>query len=346
MPKAKCECPPPGAPAWLATFADLMSLLMCFFVLLLAFSEMDVLKFKQIAGSMKYAFGVQNKVEVKDIPKGTSVIALEFRPGRPDPTPIEIINQQTNEKTEPTLTYQAGEDDSSGGNQQQRGYQRGGDAAASAQDEAEAEAQTQPAQAQQVEQQAVNEQAKKLAEQLNKEIVDGAIEVEALGQQIIIRIREKGAFASGSGFLQPQFIPVIRSVGELLKDVPGIITVSGYTDSSSISNEVYQSNWDLSAQRAVAVAHELIRVDGFDQSRMKVVGMASTNPLVPNTTPENRARNRRVEIAIEQGKAMESRDEIQAMPVPANGSAPANNAAPAPTPAATDASTTPPAPAN
>ncbi|MCH1924627.1 flagellar motor protein MotB [Shewanella sp. C32] len=333
MAKAKCECPPPGAPAWLATFADLMSLLMCFFVLLLAFSEMDVLKFKQIAGSMKYAFGVQNKVEVKDIPKGTSVIALEFRPGRPDPTPIEIINQQTNEMTEPTLTFQAGEDDSSGGNQQQRGDQRGGDAAASAQDEAEAEAQAQP-QDQQAQQQAVNEQAKKLAEQLNKEIVDGAIEVEALGQQIIIRIREKGAFASGSGFLQPQFRPVIRSVGELLKDVPGIITVSGYTDSSNISNELYQSNWDLSAQRAVAVAHELIRVDGFDQSRMKVVGMASTNPLVPNTTPENRARNRRVEIAIEQGKAMESRDEIQAMPAPAT------------TPTATDASNTPPAPAN
>ncbi|MGL4640985.1 MAG: flagellar motor protein MotB, partial [Shewanella sp.] len=83
MAKAKTVCPPPGAPLWLATFADLMSLLMCFFVLLLSFSEMDVLKFKQIAGSMKYAFGVQNKVEVKDIPKGTSVIALEFRPGRP-----------------------------------------------------------------------------------------------------------------------------------------------------------------------------------------------------------------------------------------------------------------------
>ena len=61
------KCPPEGLPAWMGTFADLMSLLMCFFVLLLAFSEMDVLKFKQIAGSMKFAFGVQNKIEVKDI---------------------------------------------------------------------------------------------------------------------------------------------------------------------------------------------------------------------------------------------------------------------------------------
>ncbi|AXQ13070.1 MULTISPECIES: flagellar motor protein MotB [Shewanella] len=309
MAKPKCDCPPPGAPMWLATFADLMSLLMCFFVLLLAFSEMDVMKFKQIAGSMKYAFGVQNKVEVKDIPKGTSVIALEFRPGRPDPTPIEIINQQTNEMTQQILEYQEGDDDSAGGVQQQRGEQRGGEASATAQEQAE----DKKTQEQQAAQDQINEQVKKMAEALNKEIVDGAIEIESLGQQIIIRIREKGAFASGSGFLQPRFKPVVQAVGELLKDVPGIITVSGHTDDMQISNELYSSNWDLSSQRAVAVAHELVKVPGFDASRMKVVGMASTAPLVPNDSPENRARNRRVEISIEQGKAKES-DEIEVDP--------------------------------
>ncbi len=104
-----CNCPPEGAPAWLATFADLMSLLMCFFVLLLSFSEMDVLKFKQIAGSMKYAFGVQNMIEVKDIPKGTSVIAQEFSPGKPEPTPIEVIRQNTIDMTEVKLDFQDGD---------------------------------------------------------------------------------------------------------------------------------------------------------------------------------------------------------------------------------------------
>ncbi|QYJ74232.1 MULTISPECIES: flagellar motor protein MotB [Shewanella] len=305
MAKAKCNCPPPGAPLWLATFADLMSLLMCFFVLLLAFSEMDVMKFKQIAGSMKYAFGVQNKVEVKDIPKGTSVIALEFRPGKPEPTPIEIINQQTNEMTEPILDFQEGESESAGGVQQQQGSQRGGEASSTAQETAES-TQSDSSSSQEL----INQQVKKMAEQLNEEIVDGAIEIESLGQQIIIRIREKGAFGSGSGFLQPRFRPVIRSVGELLKDVPGIITVSGYTDDMQISNELYSSNWDLSSKRAVSVAHELVKVKGFDPSRMKVVGMGSNNPLVPNESAENRARNRRVEIAIEQGKPKES-DEIQ-----------------------------------
>ncbi|MGL5398505.1 MAG: MotB family protein, partial [Shewanella sp.] len=196
-------------------------------------------------------------------------------------------------------------DDSAGGTQQQNGSQRGGEASATAQETADA-VKAEAAAAQDK----INQQVKKMAQELNKEITDGAIEIESLGQQIIIRIREKGSFASGSGFLQPRFKPVVRSVGELLKDVPGIITVSGYTDDMQISDELYSSNWDLSSKRAVAVADVLLQVKGFDPKRMKVVGMASNNPIVPNDSPDNRARNRRVEIAIEQGKAKES-EEIQ-----------------------------------
>ena len=85
--------------------------------------------------------------------------------------------------------------------------------------------------------------------------------------------------------------------------------VSGNTDNRGVDSELFSSNWDLSSKRAVAVAHELIKVKGFDQNRMKVVGMANSNPLVDNDSPSNRARNRRVEIAIEQGKPKYS-DEI------------------------------------
>ncbi|MDO6460394.1 flagellar motor protein MotB [Granulosicoccaceae sp. 1_MG-2023] len=92
-----CECEEceSGAPAWMATFADLMSLLMCFFVLILSFSEMDVLKYKQVAGSMKIAFGVQRDIEAVEVPKGTSIIARNYSPGRPEPTPLKVINQHT-----------------------------------------------------------------------------------------------------------------------------------------------------------------------------------------------------------------------------------------------------------
>ena len=292
------KCPPPGLPAWMGTFADLMSLLMCFFVLLLAFSEMDVLKFKQIAGSMKFAFGVQNKIEVKDIPKGTSVIAMEFRPGRPDPTPIETIQQQTIEMTQQMLEFQAGDEDSAGGRQKQRGTQRGGQAQQTSTDQA-ASSQQSAAQEQQ------EEMLKKVAQQLQKQILDGAIELESLGQQITIRIREQGSFSAGSAFLQPQFKPIIRRIGELLVDMPGEIAISGHSDSQQISNELYRSNWDLSAQRAVAVAEEIRLAPGFDESRMQVIGKASAEPLVKNaTTLDERARNRRVEITINQGKPM------------------------------------------
>lgn len=290
------KCPPEGLPAWMGTFADLMSLLMCFFVLLLSFSEMDVLKFKQIAGSMKFAFGVQNKIEVKDIPKGTSVIAMEFRPGRPKPTPIDTIQQQTIDMTQDMLEFQAGNEDTAGGRQKDSGEQRGGAAQQTA-----SEQQSQST-SQSVNQDVVAERMRKVIQQLEKQIIDGAIEMELLGQQITIRIRENGSFSAGSAFLQPQFIPILRRIGKLLADMPGDIEVSGHSDSQQISNELYRSNWDLSSQRAVAVAEELRRADGFDESRMSVVGKADTAPLSDTEDTQGQSRNRRVEISINQGK--------------------------------------------
>ncbi len=94
-----------GSPAWVMTFADLMSLLMCFFVLLLSFSNMDLIKFKQIAGSMKNAFGVQREIKVTDSPKGTSFIARDFTPGRPTPTLIKEIRQNTIDETQQTVEF-------------------------------------------------------------------------------------------------------------------------------------------------------------------------------------------------------------------------------------------------
>ena len=302
MAEEECpKCPPEGLPAWMGTFADLMSLLMCFFVLLLSFSEMDVLKFKQIAGSMKFSFGVQNKIEVKDIPKGTSVIAMEFRPGKPDPTPIESIQQQTIEMTQQMLEFQAGDEDSAGGRQKQRGEQRGGQSQQTANESASSAEQSS-------DQSQTAELMKKIAQQLQKQILDGSIELESLGQQITIRIQENGSFSAGSAFLQPQFQPILRKIGVLLADVPGEIEISGHSDGQHIANELYRSNWDLSSQRAVAVAEAMRTAPGFDESRMSVVGKADTAPVVENaTTSSDRAKNRRVEININQGKPMLSK---------------------------------------
>ena len=294
----KCpKCPPKGLAPWMATFADLMALLMCFFVLLLAFSEMDVLRFKQIAGSMKFAFGVQNKIEVTDIPRGTSVIALEFRPGRPDPTPIETIQQQTLDMTQQSMEFQDGKDANQGGSEMEQGGETTYEEDMSAIDSNESNVQH------------IQELAQlmmRLESEFAEQLEDGAIELEQLGQQILIRVNEQGTFPRGSAFLQPQFRPVIRKIAEAIGDIPGEVTISGHTDNLVIRSEMHSSNWDLSSQRAVSVAEEMARSDNFDASRMTVMGYADTRPLVPNNTADNRRRNRRVEIAILQGRAYES----------------------------------------
>jgi chemotaxis protein MotB len=92
-----------GAPAWVMTFADLMSLLMCFFVLLLSFSEMDRKKYKQVAGSMKMAFGVQREIPTQESPKGVTIMAKEFAPGKPQPTLERTLRQETTDDTQDYL---------------------------------------------------------------------------------------------------------------------------------------------------------------------------------------------------------------------------------------------------
>lgn len=290
-----CKCPPPGLPTYMGTFADLMSLLMCFFVLLLSFSEMDVLKYKQVAGSMLNAFGVQNVLEIKDIPKGTSVVALEFRPGRPEPTPIDTVMQQTAELTETELEFQPGEEERAGGQKREAGNQTGGPSPATQIAELNGEDMAEQALQMQV-------AAKMLVKQLDEQVQDGSIEVEALGQQLVIRIQENASFPAGSAFLQPKFWPVVKRIATLLKDVPGVITVSGHTDGVQVQNELFRNNWDLSVQRALAVANQMLTVPSFDQSRLVVQGLADSQPLAPNNTELNRRRNRRVEITVSQGK--------------------------------------------
>nr|WP_096619499.1 flagellar motor protein MotB [Candidatus Enterovibrio luxaltus] len=293
--KEECQCPPPGLPAWMSTFADLMSLLMCFFVLLLSFSEMDVLKFRQIAGSMKFAFGVQNVLEVKHIPKGTSVIAQEFRPGRPEPTPIEVIMQHTINITQRSLNFQDGESNRAGGSKRKFTKLEGG----STTNEVSLQEHTKNVEP-------MSNITPLVVQALEREIEEGIIEVENLGQQLIIRIREQGAYPAGSAFLQPKFRPLVRQIANLVKDVPGEIRVSGHTDNSPLDSELYRSNWDLSAQRAVSVAQEMEQVTGFDPMRMRVEGLAGSMPRVSNDSVENKALNRRVEISVMQGKAKES----------------------------------------
>ena len=96
------KCPPAGAPAWMATFADMATLLMAFFVLILSFAEFNVPKFKQISGSLKNAFGIQRIVPVVEQPKGTTVLSLDFSPS-PAPSVTKNLTQQTTDAEQKNL---------------------------------------------------------------------------------------------------------------------------------------------------------------------------------------------------------------------------------------------------
>lgn len=276
-----------GAPAWMATFADLMALLMCFFVLLLSFSEMDVQKYKQVAGAMADAFGVQNEVAATAIPMGTSIIAQEFSSGRPQPSPDNVVQQQTVENTRMSL---------------QTGQADRGDDSNSARSEAEVAEVARQLLLEKLEElkAQTEEDADLLQEILDKEVQDNLIDIESGFRSITIRIRERGSFPSGSANLNVDFIPVMAKLRSALSDINGRVAVEGHTDDIPISTNDYPSNWHLSSQRALSVAHELLRDGSISDNRFMVIGYADTKPFDTNESTEARAKNRRVEIVIHQ----------------------------------------------
>ncbi len=252
-------------PAWVMTFADLMSLLMCFFVLLLSFSEMDAIKFREIASEMAKAFGVQREVPAFEPPMGTSPIFDQFSPGIPTPTPIDSVRQQTTDQRPQLRTFTS-----------------------------DAEATVQEAAQRQVE-----KSVKQLREVLQEEIRDGKLQVDQDRKRIVIRIEERGSFPSGSSDMTPAFQAMLDRIAGELVDLPGVLTIEGHTDDIPIRTARFQSNWDLSAARASSVANGLLRSPQVDPARMQVQGFAETRPRAENASAEGRALNRRVEIVVD-----------------------------------------------
>src|SRR5690554_4942497 len=101
-------------------------------------------------------------------------------------------------------------------------------------------------------------------------------------------------------------IQIIERVVVVLASCDGDVVVSGHSDDRPISSSQYRSNWDLSAARAVSVVHELVLNRKIPADRVIAAGRAETQPLVPNDSAENRARNRRVEISIRDPECSDS----------------------------------------
>lgn len=265
---------------WMVTYSDLMSLLLCFFVLILSMAEVDIIRYKQLADSMAEAFGVQRDLELESIPKGTSVVSTEFRPGIPDETIIDAVEQVTKDQTRNSLRI---------GNP---------DAPDTDEKDIRDEVITYDEMMQLIQETELD--AEMLRRLLRTEIDQGQIDVETTARTILIRIREKGSFDSGSALLNTSFVGVIDKIAGALTQIEGKIAVEGHTDNVPINTFAYPSNWDLSAARSVAVVRRMLDIAPLVPDRVTASGFADTRPQANNVSAEGRARNRRVEIVVKQ----------------------------------------------
>ena len=178
------KCPPVGAPAWMATFADMATLLMAFFVLILSFAEFNVPKFKQISGSLKNAFGVQRITPVVEPPKGTTILSLNFSPS-PSPSVTNNMTQQTTQVNQPKLEVQNKTKDDDFSEQ-------------SKSDDAEDSSK--------------NQSAEDIVKALEDAIARGEIQVETLGEKVVVNFTPKESQEQDLPQLLSQTLDAIEKV--------------------------------------------------------------------------------------------------------------------------------------
>lgn len=289
MSEEKCPKCVEGLPAWMGTFADLMSLLMCFFVLLLSMATMDANRFKKMAESLNDAFGVQREIIVYEVVKGTSVVAQHFTPSYGDPTVIEELRQQTTDDEKEFLGKNSSLESDNKEAQQEE-------------DQEKIKVVTEYVEATEKKIEDAKDLAEEIKEFMVEEIDENMLSIETDLARVVIRIHEKGSFSSGSADFNANFIPIMDKITAVVNGSAGTVTVAGHTDNIPIKSGLYRSNWELSAARAVTVAQAIL-VDGtVDENRIVIEGHADTVPLVENDTAEHRAQNRRVEIILIQGE--------------------------------------------
>ena len=262
MPKKRPEDPPKGSPAWMATFSDLMNLLLCFFVLLFSMSTVDADKFQQVIASL------QSSVSI--LPAGGASIG-DGEMISAGVRQLEFMDSYYNE-----VANSAAEDSNNqteGKENVQEQYEKQGLA-----------------------------ESEKMAEEIQK-----ALDASELGSKVdvnfnaeYVQLNLNGAilFDSGHADLVSGALPIVDKIGKVLEQYDAnVIEIEGHTDNVPIrSNGKFESNEILSVYRALAVAERLRDHTSLDPKYIKFAG--DYVPIADNSTPEGRARNRRVEIKV------------------------------------------------
>ncbi len=264
---------PAGSPSWIVTFADLMTLLLTFFILLLSFSNLDVEKYRSIAYSMSQAFGVSWSPQSQVVP----VIVVAAENTGTESSIIDGNAQGSPETTPPTVTLLRETVEVAKPPSVEQSERRLREEALRQNDDL----------------------ATNLIGRLEQQVADEIIDVTFDDKGVVISFTERASFSSGSVELREYMKPVLLKVVDELAKCTGDIMVKGHTDDRPMESGRFRSNWDLSAARAVSVVHQLVLDGRLDASRVSAIGLAETQPLVPNNSDENRTRNRRVEVLIE-----------------------------------------------
>lgn len=262
--KKRQEEPGAGTP-WLNTFADLMNLLLCFFVLLFAMSTVDANKYEQIVMSMSSAFGVFNGGGAKDSDEGRLI-----SPG------IKIVKD-----------YGRDGETSEKGNAKNTDSKEADDAMAVLLEENK--------KASQVIYDQVTEMADKNS--LSKYI---ELSMDPGYQYVKISLSGSILFDSGKADIKPEAIKIFDKLGDILQVYKDYnIEIEGHTDNVPVrQNSVYKDNNWLSSARAINVAMYLIEEKGLNPKTLSWTGRGEYDPVASNKTAEGRAKNRRVEIKI------------------------------------------------
>ena len=261
MAKRKEDEVKPGAPAWQSTFADLMNLLLCFFVLLFSMSTVDAQKFEMIAASFNQTFSIFSA--------GATAIG--------DGVLISNGVSQLNELDQyinSTGKMDTGETVS--------------------EDVASAQAELEKAQLEESE-----ELAEKIEEALEENNLDNEIDIEFTAQYVQLTLKGSLLFDSGSVELKDAALPVLDQVGVILElYAQSTIEIEGHTDNVPMSGAKYSNNDELSSGRALSVFNYMMQTTGLDPATVKHSGRGEYVPVADNSTPEGRTMNRRVEIKI------------------------------------------------
>jgi type VI secretion system protein ImpK len=132
---------------------------------------------------------------------------------------------------------------------------------------------------------------------LQPEVDQGLVTVVCNPTTSVVRIKNRGMFASGSATLEPRFVPVLQQIATELQHEKGQIEVVGYTDNQPIHTLRFPSNFELSSARAEA-ARGVLGQTVSDASRLSAEGRGEADPIASNKTPEGREENRRIEVVL------------------------------------------------